>query len=150
MTGLPSHRCSPRSRRFLPHGLWLGLAAGLALLSSGCVHRRITVTSDPPGAMLYVEGEEKGPTPCSFDYTYYGTREFTLVKDGYETLTTLQPVRRPWYQILPFEFFADNLSPAKINDRRTFNYRLNPQVVVPTQDLLERASGLRNEAEIPQ
>lgn len=131
---------------------WLSLAGlVIALVSSpGCIHRRVTVRTDPPGALVLLEGEEVGYTPYSFDFTYYGTREFTLVKDGYETVTVLQKVPKPWYQRFPLEFVTDNFSVVKINDRHDYTYRLRPQVIVPTQELLDRASGLRNEAQIPQ
>ena len=128
-------------------------AAGLLLLAfatQGCIHRRVTIRTDPPGALVLLEGEELGYTPFSFDFTYYGTRELTLVKDGYETLTVLQKVRKPWYQRFPLEFVTDNFSVVKLNDRHEFMYRMRPQVLVPTQELLDRASGLRNEAQIPQ
>jgi hypothetical protein len=129
------------------------VAAGLLLLAcsaQGCIHRRVTVRSDPPGALVLLEGEEIGYTPVSFDFTYYGTRELTLVKDGYETLTVMQKVPTPWYQVFPLDFVTDNFSLAKINDRHDFAYRLRPQVIVPTQELLDRASSLRSEAQIPQ
>lgn len=129
-------------------GMWLMLA--LACLLSGCVHRRVTVTTEPPGATLLLEGEEVGVTPCSFDFTYYGTREFTLIKDGFETLTVQEKICRPWYQVLPFEFVADNFSPTKINDRRRFHYPLKPQVLVPKEDLLQRGNGIRAEVDVPQ
>lgn len=113
------------------------------------MHRRMTIRSDPPGALVRLEGEDIGYTPVSIDYTYYGKREITLLKDGYETLTVLQPVPPPWYQVLPFEFVSDNVALTKINDRRDFTYRLQPQRMVPTQELIERANGLRSEAQIP-
>lgn len=124
----------------------------LCCTAGGCMnmHRRATIRSDPPGALVLLEGEELGYTPVSFDFTYYGTREFTLVKDGYETLTVMQKVRTPWYQVFPLEFVTDNFSPVDINDRQDFTYRLKPQVIVPNSELLDRASGLRTEAQIPQ
>lgn len=134
-----------RSDRVL---LWLCLFASISLCS-GCMHRRMTIRSDPPGALVRLEGEDIGYTPVSIDYTYYGKREITLLKDGYETLTVLQPVPPPWYQVLPFEFVSDNVALTKINDRRDFTYRLQPQRMVPTQELIERANGLRSEAQIP-
>ena len=118
-------------------------------LSSGCMHRRLTIRSDPPGALVRLEGEDIGYTPVSIDYTYYGTREITLLKDGYETRTVMQPISAPWYQVLPFEFVSDNLALTKINDRRDITYTLQPQRMVPTQEVLDRANGLRSEAQIP-
>lgn len=108
----------------------------------------MTIRSDPPGALVLVDGEERGYTPMQMDFTYYGTREITLIKDGYETLTVVQPVKTPWYQIVPIDFFADNLLPFKVTDRHEFRYPLKPQVIVPTQELLDRAGALRSETQI--
>ena len=75
---------------------------GLALLP-GCVRRRLMVRSNPPGAMVYVDNQPIGTTPCATNFTYYGTREIRLVKPGYETLTINQPIPAPWYQLPPIE-----------------------------------------------
>jgi hypothetical protein len=137
------------SRRKPGHPLakWL-LIAVVCSSQCGCVFRRMTVRSDPPGALVMVDGEEVGYTPCSVPFTYYGTREITLVKPGYETLSTLQRVPSPWYQYFPIEFVADNLTPYKITDRQEFNYRLQPQQVVPTNELYDRARSLRSESQM--
>lgn len=119
--------------------------AGMVLLSSqpGCVHRRMTIRTNPPGAVAYVDDYEIGTTPVSTDFVYYGTRKIRLVKDGCETMTVMQRVRPPWYQVPPLDFVTENLVPCKIRDHRTLDYTLNPQMVVPTEQLLQRAEGLR-------
>ena len=99
---------------------------------------------------MFLEGKEVGFTPTSVDFTYYGTREITLVKDGYKTETVYQKVQSPWYQYLPFEFVTDNLSPVKINNRHEFLYRLRPESIVSGDDILGRAWELRNTAQFPE
>lgn len=128
--------------------LALLVACATCCSQSGCVFRRMTVRSDPPGALVVVDGEEMGYTPCSFDFLYYGTREITLMMPGYETLTTMQKVPAPWYQYPGIEFIADNFSPAKITNRHEFFYTLQPQVIVPTDELLDRAKSHRSESQI--
>lgn len=103
----------------------------------------MTIRSNPPGAMVYVDDYELGTTPVSTDFTYYGIRKIRLVKDGYETLTVMEPVRAPWYQIPPLDFVTENLLPGELRDQRDFYYQLQPQVVVPTDRLLSRAEQLR-------
>jgi hypothetical protein len=130
--------------------LWIVLIAALVLLPGGCVRRRLNVRSNPPGALVYVDNQQIGTTPCSVDFTYYGTREIRLVKPGYETLTVNQPIPAPWYQIPPIDFVSENLVPTKIRDNRTVTYDLAPQVIVPREQLLERADQLRqNTLEYP-
>ncbi len=125
-----------------------GLAAlcVLACLLSGCLHRRMMIRSDPPGALVLLEGEEVGYTPVALDFTYYGTREITLIKDGFETKTVMQKVRPPWYQKVPLDLVSDNFIPGHATDRHEFSYQLQASVIVSNQELLERANGLRSEA----
>lgn len=133
--------------RLMSRLLMLVVAYVICVSQSGCVFRRMTVRSDPPGALVMVDGEEMGYTPCSFDFLYYGTREITLMMPGYETLTTLQKVPAPWYQYPGIEFLADNFSPVKITNRHEFFYTLQPQVMVPRGELLDRAKLNRSEAQ---
>jgi len=113
--------------------------------AGGCVRRRLNVRSNPPGALVYVDNQQIGTTPCSVDFTYYGTREIRLIKPGYETLTVNQPIPMPWYQVPPLDFVSENLTPTKIRDNRTVTYDMSPQIIVPTEQLLDRASQLRAE-----
>jgi hypothetical protein len=123
----------------------LTLVATSMLLPSGCVRRRLNVRTNPPGALVYVDNQQIGTTPCSVDFTYYGTREIRLVKPGYETLTINQPIPAPWYQIPPLDFVSENLVPNKIRDNRTVSYDLAPQVIVPREQLADRANQLRQD-----
>ncbi len=109
------------------------------------VRRRLNVNSNPQGALVYVDNQQIGSTPCSVDFTYYGTREIRLIKPGFETLTVNQPIPAPWYQYTPIDFVAENLVMMKIRDNRTVNYNLAPQLVVPTQELIDRANQLRQD-----
>jgi hypothetical protein len=113
------------------------------MVGSGCVRRRMLIRSNPPGALVYVDDYEIGRTPIATNFTYYGQRKIRLVKDGYETLTVMQPVRAPWYQIPPLDFFSENLTPAEIRDEQAFTYNLTPQVIVPPDELLSKAQRLR-------
>lgn len=122
------------------------LLIGLLLLpAGGCVRRRLHVRSNPPGALVYVDNQQIGTTPCAVDFTYYGTREVRLVKPGYETLTVNQPIPTPWYQVPPLDFVSENLAWTKIRDNRTVTYDMAPQIIVPTEVILDRANQLRQE-----
>ena len=110
---------------------------------AGCVERRMTVRTNPPGALLYVDDYEIGTTPVSANFTYYGTRKIRLVKDGYETLTVMQWIPPPWYEFPPMDFVSENFVPGQIRDQRTWTSSCKPQAVVPTGELLSRAEQLR-------
>jgi hypothetical protein len=109
----------------------------------------MTIRSNPPGALVYVDDYHVGTTPVSTNFTYYGTRKIRLVKDGYETLTVMQPIATPWYEIPPLDFFTENLLPGELRDRRTLSYQLRPQTVVRTEQLLGRAEQLRARGQMP-
>ncbi len=122
------------------------LIIAVFLPASGCVRRRLNVRTNPPGALVYVDNQQIGTTPCSVDFTYYGTREIRLIKPGYETLTVNQPIPTPWYEYPPLDFISENLVATKIRDNRTVTYNLAPQIIVPPQQLVDRANQLRQES----
>jgi hypothetical protein len=119
------------------------LALAVLAATTGCVERRMTVRTNPPGALVYVDNVEIGTTPVSHRFLYYGTREIRLVKAGYETMTVMQPIATPWYQIPPFDFVADNLAPWEVRDEREFIYQMVPVRNVPTDEIMSRAEQLR-------
>src|SRR5829696_3105479 len=134
------HRSMPRSLLFA-----VVLVATASPPADAVVRRRLNVNSNPQGALVYVDNQQIGTTPCSVDFTYYGTREIRLIKPGFETLTMNQPIPAPWYQYTPIDFVSENLVTMKIRDNRTVNYNLAPQLVVPAQELIDRANQLRQD-----
>lgn len=119
------------------------IAVAVLFATVGCVQRRLTIRSNPPGARVYVGDEEIGTTPVSTDFVYYGTRKIRLVKDGYETMIVNQPIPAPWYQIPPLDFVTENLVPGEIRDERVVNFQLVALQPAPTDQLLSRAEQLR-------
>jgi hypothetical protein len=124
--------------------------SALATLSlNGCVERRYTIRSDPPGALAIVNGEEIGTTPVSRSFIFYGARDITLVADGYQTQRIIQPIKDPWYDNVLTSFFSENLVPFTIRDEREFNYKLLPATVPATNALNARAEELKAQAQAP-
>jgi len=128
------------------------LVVALVLMSlTGCVRRRMTIRSTSTGgrsdigALVYVDDYEVGTTPIAQNFTYYGTRKIRLVKDGYETMTVMQPMRPPWWQIPPIDFVTENLLPGELTDSRTLAYQMTPQRIVPPDELRGRAEQLRSQ-----
>lgn len=115
-------------------------------LPTGCVHRRLTVTSDPPGALVRVDGQDIGYSPASIDFTWYGTREIQLLKDGYETQTRLVDINPPWYQRFPLDFISDNFLGTHISDRHPYFFRMQPKEPDVSSDVVTRGRSLRSEA----
>src|SRR5713101_9551573 len=99
-------------RRFAT--ICVGMMCAFAL--SGCVERRFIIESNPPGAIVYMDGQQKGATPLELPFDYYGWHEFTLVKEGYETKTYRARAPAPWFQWPPLDFFSENVYPGHIQD----------------------------------
>jgi len=138
-----------RRERLRPARLcWLAVLVCACL--AGCVQRRLTIRSNPPGALVYVDDYQIGTTPVSTDFVYYGTRKIRLSLSGYETLTVLQPIPTPWYQYPGLDFISENVVPGEIRDERVVEFQLQPQIIVPSQQLLDRAENLRNSTAAPR
>ena len=112
----------------------------------GCVRRRLTVRTNPPGAMVYVDRQAIGPSPASTSLTYYGTRHIEVVGDGYRTEKVLRTLNPPWYQIPPLDFITETLWPWEIRDQRVIDITMVQEAPVPTEELIGRADELRTQA----
>jgi hypothetical protein len=121
----------------------VGVAVWLAGLT-GCVERRFVVSTDPPGALVLRNNNPIGFAPADDHFVYYGTYDFTLIKDGYATLHVHQKIPRPWYEYFPLEIFSEIFWPFRIEDVRHFNYHLEPLPGVRPDELLNHAQVLRN------
>ena len=121
------------------------LVTFVLVFCGGCLRRRLTIRSDPPGAVVYIDRrpEPIGVTPVSTSFTYYGTRQIQLVKDGYETLTIRQNFAPPWYEIPPLDFIVENFWPKEVRDERVVSVHLEPQRRIPADEVLARAEQLR-------
>jgi len=144
---LPAMR-SARPHRRAP-APWPVFPLGIAILTlvmvagSGCVQRRMTIRSNPPGALVYVDDYQIGTTPVSTDFVYYGTRKIRLVKDGFETLTVRQPLPVPWYEVFPLDFVSENIWPWEIRDERVVDLAMAPAESQPAELVVARAQTAR-------
>jgi hypothetical protein len=123
------------------------LAISLILLisTSGCVQRRFLIRSQPEGALATIDHQTIGLTPVSVPFTYYGTREIQLEKDGYKTVKVKQRFRPPWYGTFPVSLITENFWPRELRDQRDLEFQLERKEQVFETQLLDRASQLRND-----
>ncbi|MBI5723407.1 MAG: PEGA domain-containing protein [Planctomycetes bacterium] len=122
------------------------LCAIAALLTSltlaGCIERTMTITSEPAGALVFVNDVEKGRTPVTFSYIWSGDYDVVLRLEGRKTLKTHARLNPQWYDLPPWDFFAE-LSPQKIQDKRYLHYKLEKLVLPGTDKLVENAEQLK-------
>ena len=123
------------------------LATAVAV-ASGCngVRRRLTVTSEPSGAVAYLNNKEIGKTPISTNFLYSGTYNIRCYKEGYETTEKQYTTGTPWYLWPGFDFFSENFVPGEIRDEQSCHVELPLKREVPENELLEAATRLREEA----
>jgi hypothetical protein len=112
-------------------------------VTAGCVERRFTIYSDPPGALVYINNKYLGVTPVDGYIVYYGKQKFRLIKEGYETLDVVQDYSAPWYEWPGIDFITENIYPFKARDVRRFSYTMRPLTAIPPDEVRRRAEELR-------
>ncbi len=115
-------------------------------VTTGCVRRKLTVRTNPPGAMVYVDRQPLGASPASTQFTYWGSRHIEVVGDGYRTEKVIRTFYPPWYQIPPFDFVAETLWPWEIKAYREVDITMVPEPNVANEELIARADDLRTQA----
>ncbi len=128
-------------------GLWLLGLCLIVLSLSGCVKRQMLIRSFPEGALVTVDSQTLGNAPLQVPFTYYGTREIHLEKDGYQTVKVKQNIKAPWWQIPPLDFITDNFAFRELRDQRVLDFQMQPQELVDENQLINRGNELRNNSQ---
>ena len=118
------------------------LVAGL--LAAGCVEQKMTITSEPSGALVQISDVEVGRTPVTVPFTWIGDYEIILRLDGYQTLKTHANIKATAYEIPPIDLFAE-IIPYKYVDQRYLHFKLDKLVIPENRQLIDRAVQLRKE-----
>lgn len=124
----------------------LALAVVASNLACNSVRRRLTITSDPPGAVVYLNNKEIGKTPISQNFTHSGVYNVKCFKEGYEMGETYYKAGCPWYLYPGVDFFSENFVPGEIRDEQHCHVTLVQKREIPESELYEQASKLRSEA----
>lgn len=128
-------------RRLAAAGLLLALPA-----LPGCLERTITVTSEPPGAVVWLNNTEVGRTPLTTGFTFYGDYDVRLRKEGYEPIVTHREAKAPIYEQAPLDLVATAL-PMRIRTNRTWHFELEPLPPISEEhrgELVERARAMKD------
>ena len=124
----------------------LGLATTCSGLS-GCVQRRVEITSEPSGARVWLNDEMVGVTPCQAGFKYYGKYDVRLDLDGYEPLHEGRTMKAPIYEY-PVIDLAATAVPANIESVNQWHFVLSPTGDSDREAMIGRAMGLRGDAEL--
>lgn len=98
----------------MPRLAQLLVIASTCTLSLGCVERRLMITSEPPGALVYLNDQEVGRTPLEVPFTWYGTYDVRLEREGYQTLQTEQVAEQPWWERPGPDLFAEAIPDKRV------------------------------------
>ena len=101
------------------------------------------IRSIPEGAFVMIDGQSVGSTPLSVPYTYSGTRDIKLERDGYKTINVQQRFDPQWYQTFPVSLISENFAGREIRDERVLDFTMEPKSQIQEDHLLNRANDLR-------
>lgn len=127
----------------------IGMAAVVVMgvIFAGCVERKLTIVTEPAGAVVWLNDEEIGTAPVTVNFNWYGDYRVQITKEGYETLNTHRLLERPLHDQPGLDFFAEVLWPGRIVDEYTWDFALNPYQQPDTAQLVEQAEAMRVRAE---
>ncbi|MFO7898252.1 MAG: PEGA domain-containing protein [Planctomycetota bacterium] len=124
-------------------GLALVVAIALAV-GPGCVKKTIAVHSDPPGARVYLDGQEIGRTPVlRHPFHFYGVREIAVVKPGRLVARRTVAIHTPWYSWFPIDVFTELVLPVTLRDDRTYYFDLQRAEPIEVSALIRHAHQTR-------
>jgi hypothetical protein len=125
-----------------------GLAAAGLTAGGGCVEQELHVDTNPDGALVYMNDQEVGRTPIRRPFTWYGTYDVVVRKEGYETLRTKQAVIAPAWLWVPFDLVLHVL-PIRFTDTQRLKFELKPEneATVDPDQIMRRAAGLQGQLE---
>jgi hypothetical protein len=116
----------------------------LLALAGGCAQRTLNIASDPPGALVYLNGQEVGRTPMRYDFKWYGDYDITLRREGYATLKTHRRLTPPLHEIPPIDLLSEMLGARDVRDW-TFTLTPAEPAAADPRALIERAQQLKSE-----
>ncbi|MCP3902701.1 MAG: PEGA domain-containing protein [Planctomycetes bacterium] len=111
----------------------------------GCVQRTIKITSEPSGALVWLNDREIGRTPVDVEFVHYGTYDVRLVRDGYEALLTSGDAMPPWWDNVGLDLVAEVL-PLELTSHFDWHFELEPaetEVEAGRAELVDRANAIR-------
>ncbi len=120
------------------------------ILLPGCVERKLLLRSDPPGAVIDLNGQPAGLTPTDVPFLTYGSFEIVAHAPGYQRLRTTAEVEPPWWQHMPFDFFAESVWPFTLTDTHPIELELEPFSLADEEGLDAREETLRKRLEAGQ
>ena len=117
------------------------LLTAFALFAGGCVERVMHITSEPEGALVYLNDDEVGRTPVDVEFMYYGTYDVRLEKEGYQALSTMQKAKAPWWEAIGPDLAAEAIPNNRVE--LNWHFKMEPRGADDEGAVIERARQMR-------
>ena len=85
----------------------------------------MTITTEPPSALIFLNDQEIGRSEVTTDFLWYGDYDIVIRKKGYQTLQTHWEIKPPWYQVIPIDFITEVIWPGQFHDERSHHFVLS-------------------------
>lgn len=114
--------------------------------TSGCIERRLTINTNPQGAIVLLNDEEIGISPVSVNFNWYGDYRIQIQKEGHEILNTHRELNAPLHDIMPFDLFFGVFWPGRIVDAYEWSFDLKPYQPMDRDTLIQDAMKIEQKA----
>ena len=103
------------------------LAVMALLIFPGAIRKVATITSEPSGAGVWLNGVYRGKTPVEIPYNWNWYYDITLKKPGYNDYCIRERFYAPVRHWIPFDFVAEAV-PVRSEEPQWRHYQLTPKV----------------------
>ncbi|MEM7754926.1 MAG: PEGA domain-containing protein [Planctomycetota bacterium] len=114
----------------------------------GCLQRRISITTEPPGARVWVNDVEIGQSPAETDFLYYGVYDIRIDHPDFEPVLTEREAGAPFWEYPGIDLIAEAL-PFTIENTVEWHFDLVPAIETYAEpdaldaELIDRARATR-------
>jgi len=122
------------------------VGSAVIFLLVGCVERRLTINTEPEGALVFLNDEEIGVSPVTASFNWYGDYSVRISKQGHKTLNTHRKLKPPLHDHFPFDFFT-LLNPKRTVDSYEWRFKLAPRAQSSRKELIEAAQELKRNSD---
>ena len=111
----------------------------------GCLERTVTITSEPPGALVMLNDEEIGRTPVETGFKYFGVYDVRLQREGYEPIATEREAVAPIWEYPVIDLLAI-AAPWRVKTAIKWHFDLEQLPQPGTAEAMEAESELFDRA----
>lgn len=130
-------------------GARAAVSVGLVCASmGGCIERTIHITSEPVGAMVWVNDVEVGRTPVEVEYEWEGAYDVRVMLEGYEAVWEKRRVKGAAHDLPGVDLVA-TLAPGKFRSETRWHFELR-RASEEVDAALERAREMRERVKMDE